>query len=349
MTLLSAAKKAEAGGRVMAESAKKAKNEIQFNGVVRLTRIGGGYLAFTLIVGFAALNTGNNSLYIALSFMLGILIFSGVSSKGGLGSIAVEIEALEDAWAGSTTEGSLRVINRSRLWSVRDLIVLAPELERPVVVPMIPRRGDEEVAATFRFNRRGYARINRLELYTAYPFGLFLKKTVVRTEAQLVVFPELLSAREARPDIPEKGDVETFPRRGEGQEIYALRDYVPGDSLRHIHWKKSAGRGKWIVKQHAADASASLHLILDLYLPAGVPESRFEEIVSEAATLVRDAHAGGTEVTLHLGAGEIQETPDSGLRPIFEALALVEPSRDIVTVPDYVAGAVVFSLRNEAA
>lgn len=346
---MAAAKVSGADGRETEANAKTPKREIPFKGVVRLTRVGGGYLAFTLIVGFAALNTGNNSLYIALSFMLGILIFSGVSSKGGLGSIVAEIEALEDAWAGSTTEGSLRIFNRSRLWSVRDLIVLAPELERPVVVPMIHRRGSEDADATFRFNRRGYARISRLELYTSYPFGLFLKRKVVQTEAELVVFPELLSAREARPDIPEQGDLETFPRRGDGQEIYALRDYVPGDSLRHIHWKKSAGRGKWIVKQHAADASGSLHVTLDTYLPPGLPESRFEEIVSEAATLVRDAHASGTDVTLHLGDNVIRETAESGLRPIFEALALVEPSREIVHAPDYVAGAVVFSLRNEAA
>ena len=331
------------------EDSRSAKAEIPFKGVVRLTRVGGGYLAFTLIVGFAALNTGNNSLYIVLSFMLGILIFSGFSSKGGLASIAVELEALEDAWAGSSTEGSIRAVNRSRLWSVRDLMVLAPELESPVVVPVVHRRSSAEAAAIFLFNRRGYARISRLELYTSYPFGFFLKKKIVKTEAEIVVFPELLSTREARPDIPEEGDLETYPRRGDGQEIYALRDYVPGDSLRHIHWKKSAGRGKWIVKQHAADASASLHVTLDTYLPDGVSETRFEEMVSEAATLVRDARASGTEVTLHLGDSVIQETPDSGLRPIFEALALVDPSRDIVVVPDYVAGAVVFSLRNEAA
>lgn len=346
---MAAAKERGPEARETAGSAKKPKQEIPFKGVVRITKIGGGYLAFTMILGFAALNTGNNSLYIALSFMLGILIFSGVSSKSGLGSIAVEIEALEDAWAGSMTEGSLRVVNRSRFWSVRDLIVLAPELERPVVLPMVPRRGSVEAPASFRFNRRGYASISQLELYTSYPFGLFLKRKVVQTAAELVVFPELLSAREARPEIPEEGDLDTYPRRGDGQEIYALRDYIPGDSLRHIHWKKSAGRGKWIVKQHAADASASLHVTLDTYLPPGLPASRFEEIVSEAATLVRDAHASGTDVTLHLGESVIRETPESGLRPIFEALALVESSPEIVHSPDYVAGAVVFSLRNEAA
>lgn len=333
-------------------SEKKPKREreaIPFDGVVRLTKLGGGYLLFTLVIGFAALNTGNNSLYIALSFMLGVLIVSGISSKSGLSSIALQLESLEDSWAGSPAAGTLRAVNRSRLWSVRDLIVLADEMESPVVFPVVPKRGTADAGATFRFRKRGHARIRRLELYTTYPFGLFLKKKIVRTEADVIVFPELLSAGEARPEVPETGDVLAHPRRGEGQDIYALRDYVAGDSMRDIHWKKSAGMGKWIIKQHASDASRALHLTVDRYLPPGVPDSRFEEIVSEAATLVRDAHAQGADVTLHLSDAEIHETPESGLRPIFEALALVEPVREMVTAPDYVAGSIVFSLRNEAA
>lgn len=325
------------------------KREIPFKGVVRLTRLGGGYLIFTLIVGFAALNTGNNSLYIALSFMLGMLIFSGVASRGALRAISVELDSLDDSWANSPTPGTLRVVNRSRFWSVRDLIILAPELESAVVIPVVARRDSTDAEASFRFLKRGHAQIRRLELYTSYPFGLFLKKKVVRTEAEVIVFPELLSAREARPEIPEAGDVMSHSRPGEGQEIYALRDYVSGDSVRHIHWKKSAGLGRWIIKQSASDASGTLHLSLDTYLPPEVADDRFEEIVSEAATLVRDAHASGTEVTLHLADAIIRETPDSGLRPIFEALALVDSTRDVNRVPDYVAGAIVFSLRDEAA
>ncbi|MDX1584624.1 MAG: DUF58 domain-containing protein, partial [Thermoanaerobaculia bacterium] len=245
--------------------------------------------------------------------------------------------------------GVLRIENESRLWSVRDLVILAPELDHPVVVPIVPRRSSVDAPAVFRFHERGRARIRRLELYTRYPFGLFLKRRVVRTEADVIVFPKLLSAREASPSVPEVGDLLTHPRPGEGQEIYALRDYVPGDPVRHIHWKKSAGIGRWIIKQHAADATGSVHLSLDLYLPSNVPHTRFEEIVSEAATLVRDAHASGSEVVLHLGDDEVRESPEAGLRPIFEALALVEPTRDPSKAPEYVAGAIVFSLRDEAA
>lgn len=334
---------------IASPGAASSKSDIPFDGVVRLTRLGGGYLIFTLIVGFAALNTGNNSLYIALSFMFGMLLFSGIASRSGIRSISVEIDSHDDFWAGSSTDGTLRLANGSWLWSVRDLIVLAPELERPVVVPILPRRSSREMLATFRFERRGHARIRRLELYTRYPFGLFLKKKIIRMDTDVLVFPRLLSGKETNPDVPELGDLLTYPRPGEGQEIYALREYVHGDSVRDIHWKKSAGVGKWIIKQHASDAAGSIHLSLDPYLPHGVDKERFEELVSEAATLVRDAVARGSNIVLHMGGEEIREGLNEGPRPIFEALALVEPSRELLDPPDYVVGAIVFSLRDEAA
>src|SRR5688500_5022960 len=94
----------------------------EFEGVVRFTRTGLGYLVFTFVVGFAALNTGNNSLYIALSFMLGALILSGLASKGGLKAIGAQIVTVGEAWAGRPSYGALLVSNRSRVWNVRDLV-----------------------------------------------------------------------------------------------------------------------------------------------------------------------------------------------------------------------------------
>ena len=47
-----------------------------FDGVVRLTKVGTSYVLFTIVIGFAALNTGNNALYIGLTFLLGQAPFS---------------------------------------------------------------------------------------------------------------------------------------------------------------------------------------------------------------------------------------------------------------------------------
>src|SRR5437016_9326249 len=100
----------------------------QFSGVVRLTGIGTGFVITTVVIGFAAINTGNNSLYIGLAFMLACLLLSGIASKGGLKHLSVELGGIDEAWAGRASEGRLRITNRSPIWNVRDVIVTSDEL-----------------------------------------------------------------------------------------------------------------------------------------------------------------------------------------------------------------------------
>ena len=163
-----------------------------FDGVVRLTRVGTGFLVFTLVIGFAAINTGNNALYIGLAFLLGALLLSGMASKGGLKHLRVDFESVEEAWAGRPAHGRLRITNRSRLWNVRDIIVVSDELDAPLFIPFLGRRDDDAFHATFRFHRRGIVQLKSVDLYTRYPFGLFLKKRRARIDGQVVVYPRLL-------------------------------------------------------------------------------------------------------------------------------------------------------------
>src|SRR5947208_1559283 len=84
---------------------------------------GNQFLVFSVVIGFAAINTGNNALYIGLAFMLGALLLSGIASKGGLKHLRVDFESIDEAWAGRPAHGQLRIANRSRIWNVRDVIV----------------------------------------------------------------------------------------------------------------------------------------------------------------------------------------------------------------------------------
>ncbi|HEY0788484.1 MAG TPA: DUF58 domain-containing protein, partial [Thermoanaerobaculia bacterium] len=256
-----------------------------FEGVVRLTRFGGAYLLFTLLIGFAALNTGNNSLYIGLAYMLAGLLVSGMASKGGLHHLQVELAGVDEAWAGKPAEATLRVRNRSRIWTVRDVVVVSEHLEEPVLVPIVPRRATVDVGARFVFPKRGPVRMQKLDLYTRYPFGLLLKKRRVRFEGEIVVFPRLLDTevRRLAADAA-KRDAIPRPRQGTGQEIFAFRDYVRGDSLRHVHWKKSASLGRWIMKQLQEEAGTSLAVAIDPVRPGSASEEDFETMISEAAT-----------------------------------------------------------------
>jgi hypothetical protein len=67
---------------------------------LRITRTGRTYLVLTLGVGFGALNTGNNLLYLVLGLLLSLIVVSGVLSERCLRGLRVKRLGTESAFAG---------------------------------------------------------------------------------------------------------------------------------------------------------------------------------------------------------------------------------------------------------
>ncbi len=305
----------------------------QFNGVVRLTRLGTGFLVFTLVIGFAAINTGNNALYIALSFMLGALLLSGMASKGGLKHLRVDFDSVEEAWAGRPAHGRLRVTNRSRVWNMRDIIVVSDELDAPLFIALLGRRAAETFDVTFRFHHRGIVQLKNVDLYTRYPFGLFLKKRRARIDGQVVVYPQLFDEAVARERFRAvEGEQFDAHRPGPGHDVHSFRDYVRGDSLRHVAWKKSASLGRWIIKQTELEAGRAVHVVVDPFKPRGASDDDFERMISEAATVAFDALRRELDVILSIPHLTLRSDRDGG-GALFRALALLGASHERVALP----------------
>lgn len=298
----------------------------EFTGVVRFTKIGTTYLLTTVVLAVAAVNTGNNPLYIGVALMLGSLLLSGIASKGGLKHLHAEITGLDEAWAGRPAHGTLRVRNDSRIWNVRDVVLTSDALAEPVMLPVVPRRGEIEVPVSFLFPKRGLAHINILDSYTRYPFGFFLKKRRLRITSEVVVFPRILAGDgEQALFRPMAGEQSHANRPGTGSEIHSFREYVRGDSLRHLHWKKSASLGRWIMKQTAAEAAKSVHVVVDPYKPKGVTDDELENMISSAATFLFHAARQEFDITLILPRLTLRVRQHEQATPLFHALALLEP------------------------
>jgi uncharacterized protein (DUF58 family) len=306
----------------------------RFDGVVRLTRIGTTYILFTIVIGFAALNTGNNALYIGLTFMLGCLLLSGIASKGGLKHLEVAMSDLGEAWAGRPADATLTVTNRSRIWNVRDVVITADDLAKPLMIPLLTRGTKLTLPAPFVFRRRGRVELKRLDLYTRYPFGFFLKKRRIRIGGEVIVYPQLLA--EGAPLERFRlatGESHTANRPGPGSEIHSFREYVRGDSMRQVYWKKSASIGRWIMKQTDLDAARTVHVIVDPYKPRNVGDDVFEEMISDAATFVYHSLRRGLDVVLTLPRITLRAKEFEGSTGMFRALALLEVSHEMIQQP----------------
>ncbi|MBI3892421.1 MAG: DUF58 domain-containing protein [Candidatus Wallbacteria bacterium] len=84
-----------------------------------------------------------------------------------------------------------------------------------------------------------------------------------------------------------------MPRPGHDVEFLGVREYSPGDSPRLIHWRTTARRGKFFVKEFARSSRADVTLFADLGAPGPWTEDLAEDLVTGVASVVhlfRDLH-----------------------------------------------------------
>ncbi len=92
-----------------------------------LTREGMVYLALTLLIGVAALNTGNNLLFIVVAAMLGAVLVSGVVSAVMISGLEVELHLPHHVFARQSYVGAVLV--RNRRWLPAFSISAVPPVE----------------------------------------------------------------------------------------------------------------------------------------------------------------------------------------------------------------------------
>ncbi len=294
-------------------------------GRLRFTTGGAVFVAATLAVGFAAVNTGNNLLYLLLGAMLGATAISGWISEQSLRRIEVVRRVPQGVPVGQET--TLR-------YSIRNLESRLPALALEVHEQGLPGAafvaridpGDMAVArSTNTFVRRGVYPLDRLVLSTSFPFGFFRKERHLRVPGELVIWPRTdRVVAPPRPGTGRRPTVGATPGRGFGArgDFHGLRDYRWGDDARDIHWRSSARRAAPVVREYEPDVSDTLWLCLDLGSPAG-------EAAEEAVELVASLSARASEAGRHHGlvAGATVLFPATGrahLEQVLEVLARVD-------------------------
>jgi uncharacterized protein (DUF58 family) len=95
-----------------------------------VTRVGIVYVVTILLIGVAALNTGNNLLYVIVAAMLAAILISGVASAIVLRDLELDIRLPEQVFAGRRTQGKIGVRNRRR-WLPAFSISVVPLKQKP--------------------------------------------------------------------------------------------------------------------------------------------------------------------------------------------------------------------------
>lgn len=118
--------------------------------------------------------------------------------------------------------------------------------------------------------RRGVYEEAALAVASGGVFGNVDVRRSLKVRSPVTVFPRVytLESFSMNPDIA-ASPVESFEwsRKGMGQDYYGVREYTRGDSLRHIHWKTSARRGRLIVKEYQQEFNTPSVLVVLLGPP----------------------------------------------------------------------------------
>lgn len=271
----------------------------------RVTRQGWIYMIGIILVALAALNTGNNLLFLILASLIASILMSGILSSVTLAGVELRLELPEHIFAGQAVRAKVELKNEKLTLPSFSLRVEgaakkdaagAALLTTPVYFPYLPRQESVGQSVPLLFPKRGMYRQEAFRIVTRFPFGFLQKARRLDLPAEALVYPSVEATEEfleVRPGI--QGAMETLAK-GRGQDLYALRGYLPNDSARLVHWKATARLGSLMVREFAREDDCNVLLVFDPYSPAGLPNAtagekeRFERAVALCAAIAWSFH-----------------------------------------------------------
>ncbi len=254
----------------------------------KLTREGMVYLAAVFIIILAALNTGNNLLFIILASLLAGILVSGIVSRVVLTGVRLEFLLPDHIFAQQPVQATVRLHNDKATLPSFSLYVAGDGrpakkrkgepgngnrtkqgrvLTETVYFPYLPRGKSAAQQVELLFPRRGRYTQESFRVSSKFPFGFLLKTRTVPTTTELVVYPPVRPTEEFYEILPLiSGELESF-YRGRGHDLYAIRGYQPTDSARSIDWKASAKTQQLKVREFTREDERRVELVFDPCLP----------------------------------------------------------------------------------
>jgi uncharacterized protein (DUF58 family) len=268
-------------------------------------------------------------------------LMSGILSSLTLAGVELDLQLPEHIFARQTVRGTVQLTNEKQTvpsFSLRvegvkkkgatDSLVLAT----PIYFPYIPRREAVKQSVPLYFERRGLYRQEALRIVTRFPFGFLQKARRLDIASEALVYPSVEATAEFLEVLPGiQGAIESLAK-GRGQDLYALRDYLPTDSARHVHWKASARLGSLMVREFAREDDTRVLLVLDPHSDAAgarantVAKDQFERTVDLCAAIAWSFYERGALMEFRSSGATVPMGPAAeNIFPVLRQLALVEP------------------------
>jgi uncharacterized protein (DUF58 family) len=192
---------------------------------------------------------------------------------------------------------------------------------------------------------RGYFIFGPTRLRSGDLFGFFRREKSFEELDSLLVYPRLVPLEKL--GIPSQqlfGDIRLRRHLFQDPVLTAgVRDYLPGDSLKRIHWKSTARLGRLETKIYEPTTTTDISIFLDVRtLPAPLWGSiyQLQELgIITAASIARHALEAGFRVGLYvnqitrLSEGLVRVPPGQHPEQLTRILAALAQLHQVETIP----------------
>ena len=260
--------------------------------MIKITKTGWIYIVLTIVVGFAAVNTANNLIYILASALLSYMLVSGIFGRGNIHALSIQVEFPEEIYARTPTPITVRLTNPRRFLPA--MLIRVVTTGRTVLFPYVAAASSSDAVIQVTFPHRGRCPIDPIRLASPFPFNFFTRFRTLDQPGELVIFPKPRNCAEvhARVEMNRRGGEQSVDRLGDAGDILAIRSYLPGDPLKHIHWKSTAKTGRIQTKEFAAVDEPDLVIAFD-QVPVPDLEQRISCVTFRLLQLARGPRAFG--------------------------------------------------------
>jgi len=261
------------------------------------------YVGMTLFLGFAAVNTGNNLLYLLVSALLGFMAISGWLGQQNLRNLQIKFNLPQENFAGQQSLVGVSVQNRRR--RLPAFLIRVQIGDKFPLFAQIPPQKAAERSLMLNWPRRGPQQIKEVWIDSCFPINFFVRSLRIEVNQTLLVFPQ-----PQRSQAPVSAGTHSQPHQragsvsGDSGDLHGIHDYLGGEPLKAIHWKLSARHDILKVKQH--EGLGAEPILINL---ADLP-GETEERLSRATWLVLEQLRQQRPVGLQLAQRLIR--PESG-------------------------------------
>lgn len=302
---------------------------------LKITREGKFFIILTLSVGLAAINTGNNLLYLLLGMLLALIVVSSIMSELSLRNLTVVRRLPARAQVGRPHLVEIEVHNHKKrvpsyAIEIEDLRAGQPADKRCFFLKISP---DSAQVAAYRRTpgKRGRDRHVGFRVATRFPFGLFEKSRELKSEGELIIYPAVDPIKLPPEQPGHRAGNHGALGRGIGDEILGVRPMREGDDPRDVYWRKSTMAGQLVLRERAQETQRHVTLVVESTYVEPMPDeawlARFERRIRDAASrAVAHLRRGDSVSVLTTTGDRVRADGSVGADPVLRLLALLQPA-----------------------